>query len=79
MLWFSGMVLAWEAAKVIEARLHLIAQGKCTLDEMRLMVSEKLGAFDHACSVVTRGGDPELIVDNYRKIIAANVDRLRKK
>ena len=70
------MLLALEASRVIERRLQLVAQGKCTIDEAFLMVSEKLGAFDHATSVIARGGHPELIIDNYRKIIADNITRL---
>ena len=76
MLFWSGMMLALEAAKVIETRLILIAQGKCTVDECLLMFSEKLGAFEHANAVIARGGHPELIINNYRKVVAANVARL---
>jgi hypothetical protein len=76
MLFWSGMMLALEAAKVIETRLRLIAQGKCTADECLLMFSEKLGALEHANGVIARGGHPELIINNYRKVVAANVARL---
>jgi len=30
----------------------------------------------HLQMIVIRGGDPSLIIDNYRKIIAANIARL---
>jgi hypothetical protein len=76
MLFWSSVMLALEAAKVIETRLHLIAQGKCTMDEFLLMFSEKLGALEHANGLIARGEHPELIIDNYRKVVAANATRL---
>ena len=65
-----------EATRVIELRLRLLALGKSTLDEISLMVTEKIDALEQAKSVIVRGGDPSLIIDNYRKIVAANVARL---
>ena len=62
--------------RVIELRLRLMAFGRSTLDEISLMVTEKLDALEQAKSVIVRGGDPSLIIDNYRKIVAANVARL---
>jgi hypothetical protein len=41
-----------------------------------LLVTEKLDAMEQAKAIVIRGGDPSLIIDNYRKIVAANVARL---
>ena len=75
-LWFSTMALMAEAMRVIELRLRLMAFGRSTLDEISLMVTEKLDALEQAKSVIVRGGDPSLIIDNYRKIVAANVARL---
>ena len=40
------------------------------------MVTEKIDALEQAKSVIIRGGDPSLIIDNYRKLVAANVARL---
>ena len=54
----------------------MLALGRSTLDEISLMVTEKLDALEQAKSVIVRGGDPSLIIDNYRKIVAANVARL---
>jgi hypothetical protein len=76
LFWFPAMTLMVEAARVIEMRLRMIALGKSTPDEMFLMVTEKLDAMDKAKAIMIRGGDPALIIDNYRKIIAANVARL---
>ena len=76
MLIFSFMTLMAEAAGVIEIRLRMMALGKATPDEMLLMVTEKIKALEHASGIMIRGGDLALVVDNYRKIVAANVVRL---
>ena len=65
-----------EATRVIELRLRLMALGRNAPDEIFLMVTEKIDALEQATSVIIRGGDPSLIIDNYRKIVAANVARL---
>jgi hypothetical protein len=76
MLIFSFMTLITEAARVIEIRLRMIALGEATPDEILLMVTEKIKALEHASGIMIRGGDLALVVDNYRKIVAANVARL---
>ena len=53
-----------------------MALGEATPDEMLLMVTETIKALEHASGVMMRGGDLALVVDNYRKIVAANVARL---
>ena len=70
------MTLMVEAKRVIELRLRLIVLGRSTPDAIFLMVSEKIDALEQATSVIIRGGDPSLIIDNFRKIVAANVARL---
>jgi hypothetical protein len=40
------------------------------------MVSEKMSAMAEAKSIFVRGGDPSLVIENYQKIVAANVARL---
>jgi hypothetical protein len=62
--------------QVIEMRLRLIAGGKGTPEEMFLMVNEKIDALTQASTIVARGGNSGQVIDNYRKIIAANVERL---
>jgi hypothetical protein len=52
-------------------RLRLIALGKGTSNELFLMVSEKIDAFEEARTILLRGGDCTHILENYRKIIAA--------
>ena len=54
----------------------MMALGRNAPDEIFLMVTEKIDAREHAKSVISRGGNPSLIIDNYRKIVAANVARL---
>ena len=65
-----------DAMQVIEMRLRLIALGKGTSNELFLMVSEKIDAFEEARTILLRGGDCTHILENYRKIIAANAIRL---
>jgi hypothetical protein len=75
-LWHPFLTLMADAMQVIEMRLRLIALGKGTSDEMFLIVSEKIEAFDKAQAILIRGGDPAQVLDNYRKMVAANVARL---
>jgi hypothetical protein len=70
------MSLLAEASRVIELRLRMIALGKATSEELFLMVTEKIEAMEHAGRIIVRGGSPALVVDNYRRIVAANVERL---
>ena len=74
------MLVFWtlmaDAAQVIEMRLRMIALGKSTPDEIFLMVSEKMRAMEEAKAILARGGNPSLVIENYQKIVAANVARL---
>ena len=49
--------------------------GTSTPAEMFLMVSEKMDAMEHK-AIIARGGNPSLVIENYQKIVAANVARL---
>lgn len=73
---FSLMSLLAEASRVIELRLRMIASGNATSEELLLMLTEKMEAMEHAGRIIVGGGSPALVVDNYRKIVAANVERL---
>src|SRR3954451_18477532 len=77
LLWFPVMTLIVEAARVIEMRLQLIALGRSTPNEVLLMVTEKIDALEEAKAIIVRGGNPALVVDHYRKIVAANAARLQ--
>jgi hypothetical protein len=57
----------------------MIALGTASADEMLLMVTEKVEALQHAGWAVVRGASPSVVVDNYCKIVAANVDRLTRR
>jgi hypothetical protein len=71
------MTLMIDAMQVIEMRLRLIAAGgKGTPEEIFLMVNEKIDALTQASTILARGGNSWQIIDNYRKIVAANVERL---
>ena len=73
---FPLMTLMADASRVIEMRLRMMALGKSTPDEMFLMVTEKDNAMEQAKKIIIRGGDPSLVIENYQKIVAANVARL---
>ena len=55
---------------------RMMALGKSTPAEMLLMVSEKMDAMEEAKAIIARGGNPSLVIENYQKIVAANVARL---
>jgi hypothetical protein len=74
--WYPLLMLMADVLQVIEMRIRLVALGKGTSDEMFLMVTEKIEALDNARAILIRGGDPARVLDNYRKIVAANVARL---
>jgi hypothetical protein len=79
LFWFPVVMLGIDALHVVEMRLRMIASGKSTPDEMFLMVTEKIGAMEEARTIVVRGGDPSLVIENYRRIVAANISRLSGK
>jgi hypothetical protein len=77
MLFFYPMLTFMiDALNVIDMRLRAIAAGKSTSDEMFLMVNEKVNALEEARAILMRGGDATQVLDNYRKIVAANAARL---
>jgi hypothetical protein len=79
LFWFPVVMLGIDALHVAEMRLRMIASGKSTPDEMFLVVTEKIGAMEEARTIVVRGGDPSLVIENYRRIVAANITRLSGK
>jgi hypothetical protein len=76
MIAFSTLALLAEASRVIELRLQMIASGRVTTQEMLLMVTEKAQAMDHAGRIIARGGSLGAVIDNYRRIVATNLERL---
>ena len=74
---YSFMMLAFEAQKVIELRLVRLAWGGSEARaEMPLMVSEKIDASIEAAGTMMSGGSPETIIARYREHVAANTKRL---
>ena len=76
LMFFPLMTLMADAARVIEIRVMMMAFGQGTPGEMLLMVSEKMNALEQAQAIIVRGGNPSLVIENYQKIVAANVARL---
>jgi hypothetical protein len=74
--WYPVMMLTVEAMRVMEMRVRMIALGTSTPAEMFLMVTEKVDALEEAKAIMMRGGGSMVVVDKYRKIVAANVARL---
>jgi hypothetical protein len=76
--WYSAMMLAVEAATVIDRRLWKIAQGGAEgAAESHLMIQEKIDALFEAGTVLVAGGSPAHIIEMYRKHVAANALRLQ--
>lgn len=76
---FPLMTLLADAARVIEIRLRMMAFGTSSPAETILMVSEKMDAMEEAKAIIARGGNPSLVIENYQRIVAANVARLSAK
>ena len=75
LFWYSAVLLAFEAGGVINARFAKIAFGD--VSETQLMFTEKIGAAFDACSILAGGGDGSMVLECYRKHVAANAERLR--
>jgi alanine-alpha-ketoisovalerate/valine-pyruvate aminotransferase len=73
---FPMMTLMLDAARVIETRLRMMALGESAPNETVLMVMEKLNAMEEAKAIMMSGGNPPHVIDNYQKIVTANVARL---
>jgi len=76
LMFFPLITLMADAAGVIEIRLRMMALGTSTPAEMLLMVSEKMNAMEEAKAIFVSGGNPSLVIENYQRIVTANVARL---
>ncbi|WP_247488374.1 hypothetical protein [Bradyrhizobium sp. 17] len=74
--WYSALILMADALQVMDMRLRQLAAGNGTSDETFLMVTEKLEAAPEARTIFIRGGDCSHVLDHYRKVVAANIERL---
>ena len=70
-------LLTLEAQSVIGMRLAQIALGQGTPAEAQLMVTEKMLAFMDATTSVAAGGSAHAVVEDYRRRVQANAQRLR--
>ncbi len=74
---FSSMMLAIEAKRVIELRLVRLAWGGSEgLAEAQSMVIEKVHAAGEAMTTLMFGGSSETVIARYREHVAANTKRL---
>jgi hypothetical protein len=74
---FSLMMLAFEAQRVIELRLIRLAWGGSEgLAEAQSMVIEKVHAASEAMNTLMTGGSPETVIARYREHVAFNTKRL---
>jgi len=70
---FSSLMLAIEAQRVIELRLVRLAWGGSEgLAEAQSMVIEKVHAAGEAMTTLMFGGSPETVIARYREHVAAN-------
>lgn len=71
-------LLAIESHQAVLLRLfRLGCGGPESADEARLMVLEKIEAFSDAMRAAMAGGSFESVVDDYRTVVRANIERLK--
>ncbi|MBB3904782.1 hypothetical protein GGR33_004305 [Methylobacterium brachythecii] len=76
-LFFSTVMLALEAQKVIEQRLVRLAWGGEDGEaEMQSMVVEKIHASFEATNTLLSGGTLETVIARYREHVSVNTERL---
>lgn len=75
--WFPIAMLSFEAHSVIIKRLAKVSRGGTqSVEEIRLMFSEKNAAALDAGLSMMHGGTMAGVVDQYRVLVAANEARL---
>lgn len=74
---WSSMMLAFEAQKVVELRLVRLAWGgREGHAELSSMIFEKVDAAVEALGTLMAGGSTEAVIARYREHVAANTARL---
>jgi len=74
---YSTMMLGLESGNVIGLRmLKLACGGSDALNEMHLMMDEKINALVETGGHLMAGGSADSVVDRYRQHVAANAERL---
>jgi hypothetical protein len=73
----STIVLGLESGNVIGLRmLKLTRGGSDALNEMQLMIGEKVNAAFESSANLMAGASADSVVDRYRQHVAANAERL---
>jgi hypothetical protein len=74
---YSTMMLGLESGNVIGLRmLKFACGGSDALNEMHLMMGEKINAMVETGASLMAGGSADSVVDRYRQHVAANAERL---
>ena len=74
---YSTMMLGLESGNVIGLRmLKLACGGSDALNEMHLMMGEKINAMVETGSHLMAGGSADSVVNRYWQHVAANAERL---
>jgi hypothetical protein len=76
LVWYSMMTLMADALQVVDIRLRQLIAGEGTPADVFLMVTEKMDAAAEARTIFLRSGDCNQVVDHYRRIVSANIQRL---
>jgi hypothetical protein len=73
----STMMLSLESSQVIGLRLLKLARGdSAAIDEMHLMMGEKVKAALESGTNLMAGASADSVIDRYRQHVAANAERL---
>jgi hypothetical protein len=74
---YATMMLGLESSNVIGLRMiKLTRGGSDAVNEMHLMIEEKVNAAFESGTNLMAGASPRSIVDRYRQHVAANAERL---
>jgi hypothetical protein len=74
---YSTMMLCFESGNVIGLRMLKLTCGSSdALNEMHLMMGEKVNAVFETGANLMAGGSADSVVDRYRQQVAANAKRL---
>jgi hypothetical protein len=77
---YSTMMLGLESGTVVGLRmLKLAGGGGDALNEMRLMIREKVDAAFESGANLMAGATAETVIDRYRQHVAANAARLSRR
>lgn len=76
---YSTIMLGLESGTVIGLRmLKLTYGGRDALNEMQLMIGEKVDAAVESSASLMAGASAETVIDRYRQHVAANAARLSR-